>query len=783
MGLQVEGFAMHPSVRSAVLRYGFSVAVTGVALWLRFLLNPYLGDRFPFVTYLLPIILIAWYGGLGPSIVGVALALLSGEYFFLYPRGSFEIARTADQVGFTLYSVAGGALIAMAHALRKAFRQLEANQERFRLLADSLRQGEELLRMAEHAGSVGSFDFDMRKGRARISPELAVIYRVNLEAPEESYDTWRRLVHPDDWPRLEAEFMAAFARRDGSILHEFRIIRRDGQIRWIECRAKAVYNGSGMPYRIVGVNVDVTERKEAERQLQEHTRQLQAIMDHAQDFIVRLDRDLRHQFVNRAVTEATGIPAAEFLGRTSEELGSPADKVTLWNEHVRRVFETGRPEKMEFDLAQQGATRYYSSVIAPEETTEDGEVETVLVMTRDVTEARRAQADLKAWSEQLEARVAERTAVAEQRADQLRMLAAELSEAEERERRHLAKILHDHLQQLILAARMRVSRARRTVTDERLASPLDEAYGLLDECLTESRSLTTELSPPVLYEAGLRAALDWLARQMEEKHHLRVEIDADADAEPTCEHTRIFLFQAAREMLLNTVKYAQTDSAWIEVTPLEENRLRMVVADHGVGFDPKRLEERREPGGFGLFSIRERLAVLGGRLDVDSAPGRGTRMTIEVVRGGKLLPAEEPLPRRPEVAIPIEAEEPSPPPAPGKLRVVLADDHVLLREGLAGLLRDHGVDVVGEAADGQEAVDVALKTCPEVVLMDITMPGLNGIEATRRIVQALPQTRVIGLSMHEEADMATAMRRAGAVAYLRKDTPSDVLFSKIVAGR
>jgi DNA-binding NarL/FixJ family response regulator len=101
---------------------------------------------------------------------------------------------------------------------------------------------------------------------------------------------------------------------------------------------------------------------------------------------------------------------------------------------------------------------------------------------------------------------------------------------------------------------------------------------------------------------------------------------------------------------------------------------------------------------------------------------------------------------------------------------MLADDHQLLREGLASLLADQpDIEIVAEAADGEAAVDLALRIRPDVIVMDITMPRLNGVEATRRITAALPQMRVIGLSMHEQAGMAEAMRRAGAVDYFPKD--------------
>jgi DNA-binding NarL/FixJ family response regulator len=135
--------------------------------------------------------------------------------------------------------------------------------------------------------------------------------------------------------------------------------------------------------------------------------------------------------------------------------------------------------------------------------------------------------------------------------------------------------------------------------------------------------------------------------------------------------------------------------------------------------------------------------------------------------------------------IPVAVEEGVPPlalPPEGKtIRVVLADDHPILRKGLFDVLDEQpGIDIVGEASDGEEVIDLARRTRPDVVVMDVTMPKLSGVEATRRIVAEQPQIRVIGLSMHEQSDMAAAMREAGAAAYLSKSHPTDALVAMIL---
>lgn len=362
------------------------------------------------------------------------------------------------------------------------------------------------------------------------------------------------------------------------------------------------------------------------------------------------------------------------------------------------------------------------------------------------------------------------------RAEQLRALASELTMTEQRERRRLAQVLHDNLQQILVAAKMQLRRIQGKTRDDEVGRSLRKVNDLLDQSITESRSLTLELSPPVLFDRGLLGGLEWLARHFLEKHQLPVDLDLAPQAEPTCETARLFLFQAARELLFNVVKHSEAASARVSLRRLDPLRLRLVVADDGQGFDPAQIEGNRSLSGFGLFSIRERLEPMDGRLEIISAPGQGTEMAIEIP-GGPPAPVATTAP--PTTATVEAAPEPH---ASPRMRVMLADDHPVLRRGLADLLREQGqIDVVAEAQDGEEAMELALQTHPDVVLMDITMPRLTGIEATRRITARLPEVRVIGLSMHDDEDMARAMREAGAVAYIHKSEAADQLVATVLS--
>lgn len=774
---------MFGKVRSEVLRYGISIAAILLALVVRMLLDPYLDEHYPFVTFLVPIILIAWYAGLGPSIASIALALLLSDFFFLAPRHSLLVYQTADQLGFGLYAFAGVAMALLAQALRKAYRLIEVSEERFRELAETLRESEERLSLTLQASAAGWWDWDLTRDVVAADVQTKTLFGLPPEA-EASFEAFLASLAPSEATRALEEMPRALD-ADADFDSEFHVIWPDGSHHWILGRGRVFRNASGQPQRLMGLVIDITERKRAQEALRESA-ELLRLAEHV-GRIGSFDWDIQtgRCRCSQEFAAIYGTPLAELEGHyqawsqmvDAEDLrriNADLDQVVARREsQMIHEFRVIRPDGQVRWVECRGNVTYDA----------DGTPRRVVGVNVDITERKDAEAALQRWNETLEARVAERTAVAEQRAAQLRVLASELTTAEERERRRVAKILHDHLQQLLVAARMRLTIVRRRVHDDHVLPMIQQTYDLLDQCLAESRSLTVELSPPILYEAGLSAGLEWLARQMAEKHRLHVEVDAQAEAEPRCEAKRAFLFQAARELLLNVVKHGQTDAARVELKPLDDDRLQLVVADQGQGFDTSQLDASREASGsgFGLFSIRERLAVLDGHLEVTSTPGQGTRVVIEASRGGPSAVAAEA--KGPPLAVaPPSEEETRGPERPERTRVVLADDHALVRQGLVGLLREHGeIEVVGEAADGQEAVAVALETRPDVVLMDITMPRLNGVEATRHITAALPQVRVIGLSMHDDADMGAAMRKAGAIGYLSKDVASDDLVSAILA--
>lgn len=239
----------------------------------------------------------------------------------------------------------------------------------------------------------------------------------------------------------------------------------------------------------------------------------------------------------------------------------------------------------------------------------------------------RRTAELRVANETLEQRVAERSAEAERRAAQLRALATQLAHAEQRERRRIAQVLHDDLQQLLVAAKFNISIARTAPTANGGSLALQQVDDLLDQSLATARSLTTELSPSVLHRGSLADALQWLANWMQDTHGLAVRVDADEATNPQDDDVRLLLFQAVRELLFNVVKHAGVSEATVRLACVDA-QVRAVVADEGAGFDASRGGWSDRGTGLGLLEIQERLELLGGRMEIDTAPGKGCRVAV-----------------------------------------------------------------------------------------------------------------------------------------------------------
>jgi signal transduction histidine kinase len=241
------------------------------------------------------------------------------------------------------------------------------------------------------------------------------------------------------------------------------------------------------------------------------------------------------------------------------------------------------------------------------------EVETAAIYSRDITDQVEREREVQIYQ------------------DKLRALTMELSVAEEKERRQIAMDLHDSVGQLLAVAQIRLTRLcqdEKTIPIQR--EEMQEIIKLIEQCSSQTRSLTCEIHPPSLSDLGLEVALDEFAEHIERVQHIKTSIVDDGMDKPMTPDTCVAVFRLVRELMLNVVKHANAEVLKVSLKR-GENALVVDVEDDGIGFDPDTIDHLDErTGSFGLFSVRERLKHLGGRLSIESQPNQGSHITMYV---------------------------------------------------------------------------------------------------------------------------------------------------------
>ena len=527
----------------------------------------------------------------------------------------------------------------------------------------------------------------------------------------------------------------------------------------------------------MGSPIDSVARKNPEAALQEIESRFAGFMKHFPGLAWIKDAAGRYVFANEEALKVFGATREELYGKTDKEIFAP-ERADRFVHNDQRVVASSSAIKVVEMLEQPDGVHY--SLVTKFPIPVPGSNHILIGGTAiDVTERVQAEEALRRLAAEMEARVEDRTRELVQSHEQLRALATDLTLTEQRERKRLAAELHDHLAQMLVLIRLKLGQAKQGPVDQTL-DMIRQAEQLLSEALAYTRELVAELSPPVLHEFGLPAALRWLGERMK-RFELTVTVRVETPEELQLpEDLAILLFQSTRELLINTAKHARTKEATVALTQ-DDGTLRITVQDQGIGFDPTLAQKSGTTANspkFGVFSIRERMYALGGHFEIHSLSGEGTTAILSVPQTSGLAPASE------SAFVPARSQTPE---AAGKTmhmgatcRVLIVDDHAMLRQGLRSVLDDYSdIEVVGEASNGLEAIDMVRQLNPAIVVMDINMPHMNGVDATDKITTDWPNIIVIGLSVNVSQENLDAMRRAGAIAVLTKEAAVEQLYRTI----
>jgi two-component system NarL family sensor kinase len=479
------------------------------------------------------------------------------------------------------------------------------------------------------------------------------------------------------------------------------------------------------------------------------------LVESINDGAATLDADGTVLYANNRFAQILNIPVGKLTG-TSLHNNLSAGQSDNLKKLIRQALHRSSTVELTFD-ATAGRPKLVRFTLRP---IKDSDIHKVGVVATELTELVEANEALKSNEESL------------------RQLSARLLQLQDEERRRIARDLHDVTGQKLAVLSMALSGVLNRSNgnlDADSQRALTESLAWSKEVAAEIRTLSYLLHPPLLDELGLSSAVKWYLAGFTSRTGILMETDIPSDIQRLSPDAEVAIFRVLQESLTNVHRYAESPKAVVRME-VTGDEIKLEIQDFGKGVKsskPSSANGSVERLGVGIQGMTERMRQLGGKLEITSSPNKGTLVSATIP-----LSSLAAIPAQSSTALVasssnLASELAGPVANTLRKRILIADDHEMLRRGVRNTLQTElDLEICGEAVDGQDAVEKVKALQPDLVILDINMPALNGLVALRQILRLRPQTKVLVFSVHDSDQTVKEVHAAGAHGFISKGKDS-----------
>ncbi|HSQ86318.1 MAG TPA: PAS domain-containing protein, partial [Desulfobacterales bacterium] len=536
-----------------------------------------------------------------------------------------------------------------------------------KLSEEALKQSEEQLRIAVEGGKLGTWNRNLMTKEVVWKTYLYELLGRDPKGPAITWNTFFTYIHPDDIEQVRRHVDKTFI-NGTDFFDEFRVVREDEKVRWLAASGRVYRNQNGRPVRMAGVNYDITERKKAEEMVRQKQKRFRSFIELTEQFGLTADADGRVVEDLPLLSNYTGMSEEDLKGWGWMKAIHPDDR-----ECAQKKWKEAIADKRKYEIEYRvrrydGVYRYFLARGVPI-FNDDGIVEEWVGICIDLSERKEVEKLLEKSHKDLESRVRKRTAEliikkreledmnrdlleeidkrkkfeTELRDQGEKILAAyrqrdilskKLVDLLEKERHDIGNSLHDHIGQVLTGVKLELEGLKKAlmVDESDLSDKVDDVQSLLKDAIIQARKISHNLRSDVLERFGLIPSIQELVEEMQKHTDLKIHLfiknipdDLKKDG------IDLALYRLVQEALTNISKHAGAKDVFINLTR-NDQYINLTVEDDGSGFEYDSIFNHKDSSKFslGITIMRERVSMLGGEFRIDSSPGKGTHIQVQI---------------------------------------------------------------------------------------------------------------------------------------------------------